>query len=97
MKKSVIVLLTLIAMFTLCACGGASSGKLVMATNAAFEPYEFIENGEITGIDADIAKAICDKLGVEYNRFNYNILRLETYYGDQASGFKPLSDAGEHF
>ena len=41
------------------------NGKLVMATNAAFEPYEFIENGEITGIDADIAKAICDKLGYE--------------------------------
>ena len=41
------------------------NGKLVMATNAAFEPYEFIENNVITGIDADIAKAICDKLGYE--------------------------------
>lgn len=41
------------------------NGKLTMATNAAFEPYEFIENGVITGIDADIAKAICDKLGYE--------------------------------
>jgi len=42
-----------------------SNGKLVMATNAAFEPYEFYEGTEIVGIDADIAKAICDKLGYE--------------------------------
>ena len=36
-----------------------------MATNAAFEPYEYYSNNEIVGIDADIAKAICDKLGYE--------------------------------
>ena len=42
-----------------------SNGKLVMATNAAFEPYEFYEGEEVVGIDADIAKAICDKLGYE--------------------------------
>ena len=42
-----------------------SNGKLVMATNAAVEPYEFYEGEEVVGIDADIAKAICDKLGYE--------------------------------
>lgn len=42
-----------------------SNGTLVMATNAAFEPYEYYENNEIVGIDADIAQAICDKLGYE--------------------------------
>lgn len=42
-----------------------SNGKLVMATNAAFEPYEYYEGEEIVGIDAEIAKAICDKLGYE--------------------------------
>ena len=36
-----------------------------MATNAAFEPYEYYEGNEIVGIDADIAQAICDKLGYE--------------------------------
>ena len=36
-----------------------------MATNAAFEPYEYYANNEIVGIDADIAKAICDRLGYE--------------------------------
>lgn len=42
-----------------------SKGTLTMATNAAFEPYEFYSNQEIVGIDAELAKAICDKLGYE--------------------------------
>lgn len=41
------------------------NGKLVMATNATFEPYEYYDGDNIVGIDADIAKAICDKLGYE--------------------------------
>lgn len=41
------------------------NGTLVMATNAAFEPYEYVENGEIIGIDPEFAKALCDKLGYE--------------------------------
>ena len=42
-----------------------SKGTLVMATNAAFEPYEYVEGGEIIGIDADLALAISDILGME--------------------------------
>ncbi|HIV51743.1 MAG TPA: transporter substrate-binding domain-containing protein [Candidatus Faecalibacterium intestinipullorum] len=41
------------------------NGTLIMATNATFEPYEYIENGAVIGIDAEFAKAICDKLGYE--------------------------------
>ena len=40
-----------------------SKGELHMATNAFFEPYEFYEGDTVVGIDAMIAKAICDKLG----------------------------------
>lgn len=40
-------------------------GVLTMATNAAFPPYEYYESNEIVGIDADIAKAVADKLGLE--------------------------------
>jgi ABC-type amino acid transport substrate-binding protein len=34
-----------------------------MATNAAFEPYEYTDGGKVVGIDAMLAQAICDKLG----------------------------------
>ena len=43
----------------------AVEGVLTMATNAAFPPYEYIEGGAIVGIDADIATAIAEKLGLE--------------------------------
>ena len=42
-----------------------SNGKLIMATNAQFPPYEFYENDKIIGIDVDFAKAIADKLKME--------------------------------
>lgn len=41
------------------------NGKLTMATNAAFEPYEYYEGENVVGIDIDMARAICDKLGYE--------------------------------
>lgn len=65
----------------LTACGGSGSaakttaaagektegngGKIVMVTNAEFPPYEYHENDTIVGIDADIAKAIADHMGME--------------------------------
>ena len=42
------------------------TGKLTMATNATFPPYEMTtDSGEIEGIDVDTAKAIAEKLGLE--------------------------------
>jgi polar amino acid transport system substrate-binding protein len=35
-----------------------------MATNAYFPPYEYYEGDDIVGIDAEIAQAIADKLGL---------------------------------
>lgn len=43
----------------------AAGGKLVMATNAEFPPYEFYDGDKIVGIDAEIAQAIADELGME--------------------------------
>jgi len=44
------------------------AGKLIMGTNAAFPPYEFIsdEDGKtIVGIDAEIAALVAEELGLE--------------------------------
>ena len=75
MKKILaITVAVLMAVCMFAACGNSASGsslptaepgKLVMATNAAFPPYEYIEGNEIVGIDAEIAGAIAEKLGLE--------------------------------
>ncbi len=42
------------------------AGKLYMATNAAFPPYELVaDDGTFEGIDVEIATAIAEKLGLE--------------------------------
>lgn len=41
-----------------------TEGVLTMGTNAAFPPYEYYEGEEIVGIDAEIAQALAEKLGL---------------------------------
>ncbi len=68
MKISKIVCLALAAVLmtvTLAACSGGNGGKLTMATNAEFPPFEYLEGEEIVGADVDMAKAIAEKLGME--------------------------------
>ncbi len=43
----------------------AEKPTLKMVTNAYFAPYEYFEGNKIVGIDADIAAAIADKLGMK--------------------------------
>ena len=63
MKK--IIALTLVMLMVL--AGAACAETLKMGTNAAFPPYEYYddETGEIVGIDAEVAAAIAEKLGME--------------------------------
>ena len=75
MKKIIALMLALLMVgAVLAACGGtqttdatADSAKttLTMATNAYFPPYEYYEGEKIVGIDAEVAQAIADKLGME--------------------------------
>ena len=39
--------------------------QLVVATNAAFEPFEYMKGDSYYGIDMEIAKALADHLGME--------------------------------
>ena len=43
----------------------SSIDQLVVATNAAFEPFEYTKGENYYGIDMEIAKALADKLGKE--------------------------------
>lgn len=42
------------------------AGKLVMMTNAAFPPYEYLgSDNQVAGVDVQLSQAIADKLGVK--------------------------------
>lgn len=41
-------------------------GEIVMLTNAQFPPFEYLgDDGSVQGVDADLAQAVADKLGVK--------------------------------
>ena len=63
MKK--ILAMVLVCMLVL--TGAAFAETLKMGTNAAFPPYEYYddETNDIVGIDAEVAAAICEKLGYD--------------------------------
>lgn len=48
----------------------SSKDQLVVATNAAFEPFEYMKGDSYYGIDMEIAKALADYLGQELVIFN---------------------------
>lgn len=67
MKKTISLIVAavmLIACIALSSCS-KSKGKLVMATNASFPPYEYKDGDKIVGIDAEIAELIAKELGLE--------------------------------
>ena len=69
MKKLIAVAMALCmlvgAVCLLGSCDKADENTLVMATNAAFPPYEYKDGDKIVGIDAEIAAAIAEKLGMK--------------------------------
>ena len=106
MKKTSIVIvatLLIVASLALCfaGCGGTKgktsaeikeAGVLIVATNAAFEPFEYLdENGKPTGWDMDIAKAFADLLGVKLEIRN---MEFDSVLGAVASGTADIGMAG---
>ena len=61
--KKIIVLLCMI--MVVAGCGKKDDSKLIMVTEAGFAPYEYYSNGEIVGVDVDIAKEIAASMGKE--------------------------------
>lgn len=65
MKNILRLSLLFICLIVMVGCGKKDDNKLVMVTEAGFAPYEYYENGEIVGVDVDIAREIAKELGKE--------------------------------
>ena len=68
-----------------------TNGTLVVATNATFEPYEYMQGEEIVGIDMDLAQAICDLLGMDLKVEN---LEFDAIINSVQSGKADIGIAG---
>jgi len=90
MKKIVALILALVMVFALCACGGkaepADSNKLILGTSADYSPFEFMypdDKGELqyAGIDVSVAQYIADHTGkelqIENMAFDYLLASLQ--------------------
>ena len=49
-----------------------SKGTLTVAADATYAPNEFIQNGNVVGMDADLAKALGAVMGLQLNMVNAN-------------------------
>ena len=55
-------------------------GKIVVCTDAAWAPFEYIgANGEVTGVDIELANYIAEQLGVELEVSNIAFDSISTY------------------
>lgn len=63
MKKTITVIALIITTLALTGCSKKNDNEIIMATEAGFAPYEYYENGEIVGVDIEIANEIANALG----------------------------------
>lgn len=89
--KGILATTMVLSMTAALAGCGETKDTLIMATSADFPPYEYYENQEIVGIDAEIVKAIGEKLGYEVVIEDMN---FDSIISAVASGKADLAMAG---
>lgn len=74
MKKFLAVLLSLVCVLSLAACGSKTeTKKFTMGIDPEYPPFSYMaDDGSYTGFDVEICKAVCDKLGYEFSVFELN-------------------------
>ena len=60
--KKLLLFITILLLVSGCS---KNSNELIMVTEAGFAPYEYYKDGEIVGVDVDIANEIAKELGKE--------------------------------
>ncbi len=74
MKKILSLVLALVCAFSLVACGKTNeTKKFVMGIDPEYPPFSYMgDDGQYTGFDVEVCKAVCEKLGWEFSVFEVN-------------------------
>ena len=106
MKKLVCMLLAVLTVFALCACGGSSdksalqeikdSGVLTVALSPDFSPMEFVDSSksgqeQYVGFDVMLAQFIADELGV---KLEIQAMSFDACQTAVSTGSVPMSISG---
>ncbi|MGS0973605.1 MAG: transporter substrate-binding domain-containing protein [Candidatus Izemoplasmataceae bacterium] len=77
MKKTILVLLMALTIFTLSACGGSDEGPLRVGMDLRYPPFETVDTGNNPeGISVDVAYAFGEFIGREVEIVNTNFASL---------------------
>ena len=91
--KKIILFIFIVLFFSACT---RDKNELIMVTEAGFAPYEYYENGEIVGVDIDIAREIANELGkklvIKDIDFHYIINEVKTGKADFGAAGISYSD-----
>ena len=80
MKKIIALLLAMMMVFALCACGAGGEDPVkedettfIMGIDPEYPPFSYMgDDGEYTGFDVEICKAACELLGWKFEVFGVN-------------------------
>ena len=81
MKKILALILALVMIFALAACGSkpapaapaAETTKFIMGIDPEYPPFSYLgDDGNYTGFDVEVCQAVCDYLGWELEIFGVN-------------------------
>lgn len=78
MKKIIAMMLALMMVFALCACGGGDTAEddtvtFIMGVDPEYPPFSSIgSDGELSGFDIEVCQAACDLLGWKLEVFGVN-------------------------
>lgn len=91
--KKLLSLVLMLALLVTCFVGcGAESNKLLVATNAEFEPFESLDkDGNPVGFDIDLMNAIAEKIGYEVQ---YENMEFDGVVAAVASGTTDVAISG---
>ena len=88
MMKKIILLMIFVFMLTGCK---KDDNTLVLVTEAGFAPYEYYENGEIVGVDIEIANEIANALG---KKLEIKDIAFDSIVNELKSGKADFAAAG---
>lgn len=102
--KKILAIMLAVLMLVACfvGCGETETNKLTIATSPDFPPFEYLDdNGNVTGIEIEIMKLVCQELGYELDIQTMNFDAVLTgvasnKYQVGASGISVTDDRKEN-